>query len=179
MKFWLYGLVVLGALALGLGTIVLSDFMRPTKRLERKQQKHEEMIRVAQEKEKAELEKRQQIEKELERKRKEEERRLELKRKEEYARSKEGRFETAMDYYEGRNGKNMGINETWGLFNKLVGEGYPPAMNALACMYYDGEDPGQRRFSGSVDKARFWWEQAAAISNEAAKENINKLIRHR
>ena len=44
----------------------------------------------------------------LRRKRKEEEqRRLELKRKEEYAKSKEGRFETAMDYYEGRDGKNM------------------------------------------------------------------------
>ena len=52
MKFWQYGLVVLGALALGLGTIVFSDYMRPSKRLERKQQKHEEMIRVAQEKEK-------------------------------------------------------------------------------------------------------------------------------
>ena len=55
MKFWKYVLVVLGALALGLGTIVLSDYMQEDKCLERKQQKHEEMIRVAQEKEKAKL----------------------------------------------------------------------------------------------------------------------------
>ena len=145
---------MLGALALGLGTIVLSDYMRPSKRLERKQQKHEEMIRVAQEKEKAELKKRQQIEKELERKRKEEEqRRLELKRKEEYAKSKGGRFETVMDYYEGRNGKNMDLYTAFTMFHELVKEGYAPAMNAVACMYYHGEDPGQSRFVNGNDLA--------------------------
>lgn len=181
MKFWKYGLVVLGALALGFGTIVFSDYMRASKRLERKQQKHEEMIRVAQEKEKSELEKRQQIEKELERKRKEEEeqRRLELKRKEEYAKSKGRRFETAMDYYEGRNGKNMDLYTAFTMFHELVKEGYAPAMNAVACMYYHGEDPGQNRFVNGNDLALTYWTMAAERGNEAAKENINKLIRRR
>ena len=44
MKFWKYGLVVLGALALGLGTIALSDFMRSTKRLQRQEEKRQREV---------------------------------------------------------------------------------------------------------------------------------------
>ena len=84
-----------------------------------------------------------------------------------------------MDYYEGRNGKNMDLYTAFTMFHELVKEGYAPAMNAVACMYYRGEDPGQRRFVNGNDLALTYWTMAAERGNEAAKENINKLIRRR
>lgn len=76
------------------------------------------------------------------------------------------------------------MERTWTLytaftmFHKLVKEGYSPAMNAVACMYYNREDSSQNRLSGGVDLAKHYWNAAARLGNEAAKENINKLIRH-
>ena len=84
-----------------------------------------------------------------------------------------------MDYYEGRNGKNMDTFEAFTRFHKLVKEGYVPAMNAVACMYYNREDSSQNRFSGGVDLAKHYWNEASRLGNEAAKDNINRLIRRR
>ena len=88
-------------------------------------------------------------------------------------------FQRVMDYYEGRNGKPMKIHTAFSMFHKLVEQGHAPAMNAVACMYYHGEDPGQRRFAGSTDLAKLYWTMAAERGNEAAKDNINRLIRRR
>lgn len=91
----------------------------------------------------------------------------------------EGEFQRGMDYYEGNNGKNLNTSRAFDIFTRLAGFGHAPSMNALGCMYYHGEDPGQSRFAGSGDLARHFWNEAARKGNQAAKENINKLIRNR
>ena len=73
----------------------------------------------------------------------------------------------------------MNTLKAFTLFHKLVKEGYAPGMNAVACMYYNREDPGRNRFVNGNDLALTYWNMAAKRGNEEAKENINRLIRRR
>lgn len=51
-------------------------------------------------------------------------------------------FQRAMDYYGGRNGKNMNTYQAFKIFTRLAKFNHAPSMNALGCMYYHREDPG-------------------------------------
>lgn len=268
MKIWKYGLVVLGALALGVGTIVFSDYMRPSKRLQRQEEKRqreversyseymslreymkrkgikdeddaipgwEEWLDEWVKRQDKEIVARQLanvesgkadhedhfalasryalgtgVEESQEKAREHWKKAVSManpwqlkswyetlhnNKNEEDAKKiaavatvsdslkkkwrMDNKFQRAMDYYEGRNGKNMDLYTAFTMFHELVKEDYAPAMNAVACMYYHGEDPGQSRFVNGNDLALTYWAMAAERGNEAAKENINKLIRRR
>ena len=50
----------------------------------------------------------------------------------------------------------------------------------LGVMHYNREDPWQSRYQpGGSDIAKHYWESAAKLGNQEAKDNLNKIIRRR
>lgn len=89
------------------------------------------------------------------------------------------RYETAMDYYEGRNGRPMNIDTAHDKLYELAEKwGYAPAHNMMGNLYYNREIPVGGGIT-SMEMARHHWKIAAAGGSSAAKENINKIVRLR
>ena len=185
MSNWkLIGISVSCALAVGLGAIAFFDYISPSKVKERR----EVRLKLKE----AEFKKQLAIDKERERKQREaekaraEQERIRKEQEEEYRNSDEYKaneaFQRGMDYYEGRNGKNINNRKAFNIFFETSDKyTHGPSMNMLGVMHYNREDPWRRRYQpgDGSDIAKTYWEAAASIGNQAAKENLNKIIRNR
>lgn len=185
MSNWkLIGISVPCALALGVGVVAFFDYISPSNVKARKHAIYQER----------ENERRKIIEhqKEIEQRRKQEEvhkaqqERIRKEKQREYLNSDEYKankaFQRGMDYYEGRNGKNINNRKAFNIFFETADTyTHDPSMNMLGVTHYNREDPWGRRYQpgDGSDIAKTYWEAAASIGNQEAKENLNKIIRNR
>ena len=178
------GINVPCALVLGLGAIAFSNYISPRKVKERREAMAQ--IKEAEFKRRLELDKERESKRLAEEEDRAEQERIRKKKQKEYENSDEYKaneaFQRGMDYYEGRNGKNIDNRKAFNIFFETSNTyTHGPSMNMLGVMHYNREDPWGRRYQpgDGADIAKTYWEAAASIGNQDAKENLNKIIRNR